>query len=206
MTKQRPVDAENRFGRLEHLAPSWMKEKSLEITDRHSPLVDKFFHDLTKIFAHQSGEFWAQHDAKAIAFDVPSHYMSRVSPSVLTEREYQRPIATCSRALSRRPQNDASSAISEQSRSDEHRHARVIRTCTKAAKIDGDEEHVPSRATLSKARRACEACDAAAATEFEYRQPLDIRRKIQPIYQKRIETRNSETGDRIRNEGVDLME
>src|SRR6185437_1492333 len=54
-------------GRLEHLAPSWMKEKSLEITDRHSPLVDKFFHDLTKIFAHQSGEFWAQHDAKAIA-------------------------------------------------------------------------------------------------------------------------------------------
>src|SRR4029079_6332933 len=44
------------------------------------------------------------------------------------------------------------------------------------------------------------------AAESEYRQPLDIRRKIQPIHQKRIETRNSQTGDRIRNEGVDLME
>src|SRR6185437_13281766 len=105
MSEECPVDAENGFGRLEHLAPTWMKEKSFEVADRHAVFIEKLSYHLTEIFAHQGRELRTQNDTKTVVFDVPSHDVFRIPPSVLAEGEDRGFIApaACAAAFRRCP-------------------------------------------------------------------------------------------------------
>ena len=142
--------------------------------------------NLSEVVAHQRRQLWAQHDAEAVAFDVPAHDVPSIAPGVLAKRQDHglAAAAAFARLFGRRAQNDAGGAIAEKRGGNEHRHARIVGPGTQATEIDGDEEDVPAGPPLSKPRSACKPRDAAAAAEPEDRKPLDVRGKIEAVHQK----------------------
>jgi len=105
-----------------------MEQEAVELAKAHAACLEKILHGRSEMRAQKLRQLRAQHHPEA------------VMPDVLVSRSKDPPAPACRSSCALRvAENDARSAIAEQRRRHEHRHARIVDAEAEAAKIDGEK-------------------------------------------------------------------
>src|SRR5580704_17959752 len=134
MLEMTALKPENFLHSLNELAATGMKQKAIEVRQAEAIAIEKIVQRRRQGLAHQRRQFGAQHDAKSVILDIPTHDVFGVRPAPFTNGQNAR---SAMRALRSVPQHDSGRAVAKQGGGNKHRRTRTIDAQAKTAKIDG---------------------------------------------------------------------
>src|SRR5438067_618365 len=158
-----------------------MKKKSIEVAQRKSIAIQKIIKRGRQRSLHRRRQFRTEDDTEAIVLYVPSHNVFGIAPTPFAAGNNTR---SRPRAISGVVQQQAGSAIAEQSGGDEHCRTRIIHAQTQAAEINRQKQNQGAILGVGQSRSAGKARHSGAATKPEHRQPLNRGRQFEPVQQQ----------------------